>query len=153
LLLTLVNKMYNVVLYIFSFPSFFPVLGSTFSRTLFYFVGYRYYSMDMFPIWDAFSVWDNSVHCLQSAGETESEPPGYQTETGNVRGGLESWDWPRGREKVPNIWWSVLSHAETAQRLHTSSPANNKLSRFPRRSCPTHHQFYPLSGRELSVQW
>jgi hypothetical protein len=44
--------------------------------------------MRMFLLRAAFSLWDSGVHSLQSAGEAESKPPGYQTETGHIGAGL-----------------------------------------------------------------
>jgi hypothetical protein len=46
--------------------------------------------MDLFPLWDAFLLWVIGMHRVQSAGEAESEPPGYQTETRHISAGLEN---------------------------------------------------------------
>jgi hypothetical protein len=86
--------------------------------------------MDMFLLWRAFLLWDIGMHRVQSAGETESEPPGYQTETRHIRAELERWDWWRKRGRNRDISGSVLSHAETAQWLRTSPPTDHKVNRI-----------------------
>jgi hypothetical protein len=93
-----------------------------------YSIGHRYCSMDMCPLWDAFLLRVIGVHRVQSAGETESEPPGYQTETRSISAGLGRWDWPRGRATIPDISGSVLSDAGAAQRLRTSPPTDHRVS-------------------------
>jgi hypothetical protein len=44
--------------------------------------------MDVFYLWDAILLWNIGVHRVQSAGEVESEPPEYQTETRHIRAEL-----------------------------------------------------------------
>jgi hypothetical protein len=56
--------------------------------SLFYIIDRRYNSMCMFLLLDAFPLCDVDVHRVQSAGEAESEPSGYQTETRLTRAGL-----------------------------------------------------------------
>jgi hypothetical protein len=69
------------------------------------------------------SVGYASVCSLQSAGEAQSGPAGYQTDTRHSRAGL--WDTGAGsclRRTVP-------SHAETTEQLHMS-PSGDKPTRL-----------------------
>jgi hypothetical protein len=62
-----------------------------------------------------------SFHSLQSVGEAESVPAGYQTDTRHSRAG--PWDRWRGS----GLTGTVPSYANATQRLHTSPPGDKKV--------------------------
>jgi hypothetical protein len=69
-----------------------------------------------------------SVCSLQSAGETQSGPPGYQTDTRHSRAGLWDTGWPTGGTGTGLCLRGTLpSHAETTEQLHTSPPGDKTV--------------------------
>jgi hypothetical protein len=85
------------------------------------FTGHCFPLHRMHVCWVHKSVRYASVCSLQSAGETQSGPAGYQTDTRHSRVGLSDWEWPAGGTGT------VPSHAETTEQLHTSPPGDKTV--------------------------
>jgi hypothetical protein len=72
-----------------------------------------------------------SVYSLQSAGQAQSVPAGYQTDTRHSRAGLWDTGWTTGGTGTGScLRGTVPAHAETTERLHTSPPGDKTVQLF-----------------------
>jgi hypothetical protein len=78
-------------------------------------------------LWHVGSIHHTFFHRVRTARETESEPPGYQTESRHIGAGLGLRPTKRGRDPSTRHSGSVPPHAQEAQRLCTSSPADTTM--------------------------
>jgi ABC-type molybdate transport system substrate-binding protein len=68
------------------------------------------------------------VYSLQPAGEAQSVPAGYQTDTRHSRAGLWDTGWTTGGTgKRSCLRGNVPAHAETTEQLHTLPPGDKTV--------------------------
>jgi len=79
-------------------------------------------------LWLSKSVRYASVCRRQSAGEAQGGPFRHQTDTRHIAGGMWRWDWWTGNSRTEeHSFWTIPSHAETTEQLHTPSSGDKAV--------------------------